>query len=72
LKKRKPAGKQNYLFEAYAYRQLTALGALVPEVVRASPEELLMTQLAGREMDDQDELYTDEQLFANITYFRFK
>lgn len=66
LKKRKPTGRQNYLFEAYAYRQLKALDALVPEAVRVSPDELLMTAIAGQEMDDQPNLYTSEQFFADI------
>lgn len=66
LKKRKLTGRQDYLFEAYAYRQLAALGALVPEVIRVDADELLMTRLSGREMDDQSELYSDERLFADI------
>lgn len=66
LKKHKSTCRQNYLFEVYAYERLGELGALVPTVVRASSEEILMTRLSGNEMDDQLELYGDEQLFIEI------
>jgi aminoglycoside phosphotransferase (APT) family kinase protein len=68
LKKSKLSGRQNYLFEACAYRSLRSLGARVPEVVRVNSEELLMTRLSGGVMDDQAELYDNDQLFADIAY----
>lgn len=68
LKKAKSTGRQNYLFEAYAYRSLKSLGALVPDVVRVNAEELLMTKLLGDVMDDQIDLYGNDQLFEDIAH----
>ena len=68
FKKAKSTGRQNYLFEAYACRKLKSLGALVPDVVRVNPKELLMTKLLGATMDDQIELYGNNQLFDDIAH----
>ncbi len=66
LKKAKPTGRQNYLFEAHAYRRLKSLGALVPDVIQASSDDLLITKLPGYIMDDHAELYDNDQLFEDI------
>lgn len=66
LKKAKATGRQNYLFEAYACRTLKSFGALIPDVVRVNNNELLMTKLPGSTMDDQSELYENDQLFDDI------
>jgi len=66
LKKRNPRGKQNYLFEAYAYRELLKQGAHVPGVMSANDDELLMSRFSGEAMDDKEDLYGNEKLFAAI------
>lgn len=65
-KTRKPNGKTQYLFEAFAYESLTALGAHVPKVISASDVELTMSVIAGETLDDKTELYSDTTIFDGI------
>src|SRR5215471_4205206 len=66
LKERKPSGRQNYPFEAYAYRELAKLGAHVPTVKSADTGHLLMSAFSGEPLDDKPELYTNDTLLAAI------
>ena len=65
-KRRRPKGKTQYNFEAYAYKRLKELGAKVPTVLSHSDDELVMSALAGEELDDKTELYDNAQLFNAI------
>lgn len=68
LKKRKNTGQHNYFFEAYAYRELHRLGAKVPQVLFVDARQILLSLLPGFEMDDKEDLYNDEALFAEIAH----
>ena len=65
LKVRHPDGKQQYEFEAFAYTNMAMEGAMVPQVMYVDDDSLVMTQLAGDEMDDPSELFHDQGLFAS-------
>lgn len=67
LKARHDDGRQQYLFEAFATQQASAQGALVPDVLYADDDLLLLSKLAGAEMDDRPALFTDVPLFDSIT-----
>lgn len=65
-KMRRPHGKTQYLFEAYAYTKLGSLGARVPVVKHVSEKELTMSALNGRTLDDLMHLYNNDALFESI------
>jgi|GEM_PF-1443939 aminoglycoside phosphotransferase len=66
VKKRVLASKQQYRFEAFAYRLVRAKGVSVPQVLFADEDIILMTQLRGSEMDDREQLFDNAELFASI------
>ena len=65
-KHRRPHGKTQYKFEAYACEALRSLGAKVPRVISVSNDELVMMAFDGEIMDDQVSLYNDQTLFRLI------
>lgn len=66
LKARHDDGRQQYLFEAFASQQASAQGARVPDVLYVDNDLLLISKLAGDEMDDRPELFVDVSLFNSI------
>lgn len=66
LKVRHPDGKQQYEFEAFAYTNMALEVAMAPQVIYVDDDSLVMTQLAGEEMDDRSDLFHDQALFASI------
>lgn len=66
VKSPKPNRRPNYIFESDAYRKLSALGARVPTVLYADEQSLVMSVLAGGELDNHPELYSDKLLFQDI------
>lgn len=66
IKRRRPKGKTQYNFEAYANERLKELGAKVPSVISHSDDELIMSALVGEKLDDKTELFDNVQLFNAI------
>lgn len=66
LKKRRQGGRQQYPFEAFAYTEMKRRGAAVPDVLYADEDILLMTKLAGEEIDDKEDAFKDERLYNLI------
>ena len=65
-KRRRPSGKTQYKFEAFAYRKLGASGASVPHVLTVNDDELVMSAFTGSTLDDQTDLYADAAIFRSI------
>ncbi len=66
IKHRQPQGKTHYLFEAYAYTAVGALGSHVPTVVDVDENELIISAFLGETLDDQIELYDDARLLDEV------
>lgn len=66
VKTRRPRGKTQYPFEAYAYEATRALGSHVPVVVSVTDTELVMSKLNGETLDDKPELYDTVSIFDAI------
>lgn len=66
IKQRTSKGRQNYLFEAFAYQELLDKGAHVPSIKSVTENELVITSFSGSELDDQTYLYRDVELFDAI------
>lgn len=65
-KSRRPNGKTQYKFEAFAYDSLEFLGASVPHVMTVSDDELVTSAFDGETIDDQVDLYNNETIFHDI------
>ena len=65
-KTRQPQGKAHYLFEAFSYQSVAALGSHVPIVIHVNENQLTMSAFTGETIDDQTDLYNDKEIFDQI------
>lgn len=68
IKTQRPGGTVNYMFEAFAYSQLAALGVRVPKVISVSSEVLEMSAFGGETLDDLTDLYYNPDVFDEAAH----
>jgi len=65
-KTRQPQGRTQYTFEAFCYTSVAKLGSRVPTVIDVDENHLTMTAFAGETIDDQLDLYNNQEIFDGI------